>query len=467
MAVTLRDRAQILAEWIRNVVASTTTVTWFGPNSVALALGNATASAIEGTYQLHAALLRRFNTRYATGDDLTEAAAERGVERLPAMNATVLAVFQPAASDVLGIVTATGTSKIEVADASEFAIGMSIRIRQVSLAGSLTQVTEIRTITDIDDNTGPNSGDEISVAELDETYDVSGADVRVLARVTVPAGTTIGSTSGVSFQLLAPVSTGDANTVLQGESGALALADKGWLDAVVTGTAGNVLPLTLTGPTSAIDGLHAVINPERGFGGADSESDELLRRRAVYGPAALSQESEAWLLAQAQQINVNVARLRSVGTGSTIRSTAIGVLKRNGGTFSSGDLARLTEGLNNRIRSNALVEVSNLPLNGVQVEAEITLAPNVTLRDAWIAASSELATYLDWRTWPMGQDVDEAELLRIVRESSGVASLVTASFLPAANVSVTYLPVLARVSLRDTESGEVINQELSVSFSGG
>ena len=112
------------------------------------------------------------------------------------------------------------------------------------------------------------------------------------------------------------------------------------------------------------------------------------------------------------------------------------------------------------------VSVSNLTLTSVEVEASITLQPGKTLEEVYRDAAGRLVTYLDYRLWVEGTDVDNADLLSIVNTTPGVATLQTSSFLPATPVVVAAesFPTLVRLSLRDLVSGQTLNADLAVSF---
>jgi phage-related baseplate assembly protein len=101
-------------------------------------------------------------------------------------------------------------------------------------------------------------------------------------------------------------------------------------------------------------------------------------------------------------------------------------------------------------------------MTAVEVKATITLRPTYTLRGVYAAAASRITEFLDIRKREFGEDVDEADLLVLVRQTEGVGSLETATFQPTANVEVAddSLPVLTRLWLIDATSGDEINATL-------
>jgi uncharacterized phage protein gp47/JayE len=459
MSVTLKDRKQLAAEFIRRFRQYTDLVTWFGPNSVMRAFALAMGGAAEGAERLYTALVRRITLMAASGTYLTSVAAERGSDRLAGQRAKVLVIVRPYQVNVTAI-TAGATDLIEVDDSDPFAVSDSIRIRN----GDGT-VTEIRTIIAITSGTGPSGGDELEVASLTGSYTPSTEDVDVLLRYTVAAGTTLLSNSGASFETLEAVTTGDSNPVLDGEGTFVGLADKVWCECTEVGALGNIDADTIDDFSPSIDDVLSVFNPEPGTGGADEETDYDLKYRTAHRPTLANQETLTWLEALLAKGNSDV--LRAIRTTSSYVSTmAVKVLHRNGGPFSTANLTALDTYAGQRVRSYLTVECSNVTLTSVEVEAQITLDPDVTLEDVWKEAANRLASFLDHRKWAWGEDVDEADLLTIVNGTPGVATLVTATFLPASDVTVAVdsLPTLASLALEDTDSGDTMQADLAVSF---
>lgn len=458
MSVTLKTRQQLVEEWIRRFIAVTPEVTYFGSNGVVQGFARSTGALAAQAYLLYVALLRRLTLQAAQGAALTERAAEAGATRRGGVRAKLLIVVVPFAAQVLSITTGA-TDLIEVDDSSGLLAGDEIRV----VNGDGTE-TETATIIAITTGTGPNGGDELEVAPLTGTYSPSTDTVRVILRTTVPTGTQITTATGISFQTLAPVVTSDANPVLAGETGALALADKVWCEAVNTGADGNVDAGSVTGFTPAIRGLTPA-NPEPGTGGADTENDLDLKYRAMHQGTLANQETLAWIETLCGASNQEALRAvrRPVASAGTL---GIAVLKRNGGTFNNADLLAMQAYADARVRSYMVTSIDNVLLTAVEVEAQITLDPDTDLRTVYVAAAARLADYLDFRKWPFGQTVDEAALLSIVQQTPGVASLVTATFQPASDVAVaaTSLPTLARLSLQDTTTGAAINADLALGF---
>jgi hypothetical protein len=124
-----------------------------------------------------------------------------------------------------------------------------------------------------------------------------------------------------------------------------------------------------------------------------------------------------------------------------------------------------------RLRSALAVEVHNMELTAIEVSAEVTLLPSTgtnteRLARSWRAVADGLATLLDYRGWPFGQDVDSADLLAVVNAAEGIATVTVSSFTPAATVAVaaTSLPKLVRLTLTDTATSVTFGATLEASY---
>lgn len=455
----LRTYEELQQEWIQRLRAHSPGVTWFGSLGIMKGVARATAALAYGAHRLYAALLGRYLLTEASGDALDTLAPSFGAERdEDGVFARVLAIPLPVTSEVSAITGAL--VEVPLGDGARWSVGWSVRLRN----GDGT-VTETRTIAAITSGTGPNGGDEIDLTTISGSYSPATEVVDLIARITVPARTVIGSEEGTAFETTAPITTGDANPLLIGSTKALSLATKVWAEAQVVGEIGNIEADTLTDSIPTIDGIEGWYNPESARGGAASETDGDLRVRAATGGAAYNQETLAWIQALAQQANPNVARA-FLDPSLEVGTLKAKVIHRNGGAFSTTELAAIERYLDDRVRSYMVTSLSNVTLTSVEVEAVITLSAGYSLLEVYREAASRLADYLDWRSWTEGENVDEAALLSIVRTTPGVATLETSSFLPAADVVVSddSVPTLVRLSLQDSTTGTTINATLAQSF---
>lgn len=463
MEPDIRTRREIVASTVRRLAAYAPSLTFFGRGSgVARGFAEAIADAEYLGHRTYAALVRRFSALGATGTYLDEVLGELGVRReTTGVRAKVLVVFRPASTTVADVTTSGGDDYIEVEDATHFAAGAVLRIR--SADGT---TTETATVASVSVGTGAVNGwDELVITGgLSNAYSPTTESVTVTRRALVDAGTRLNSAAGVAFDTLGAIYTSDRNPVLDGESTALALADKVWAECVVPGDVGNVDPYAITEIATPIDGVTDVFNPAPAMGGASTESDELYRYRGVHDASAAGQETSAWLEALLRRANGDVARVVRT-TSSEAGVMAVKVLG-SAGTYSNARLEALEDYANQRVRSYMTVDVTNVTLTAVAVEVKGTLDPGTDIDTFWKAAAGRLATFLDWRAWEFGVDVDEAELLAVVQGTPGLASMETATFQPSSDVAVDdeSLPVLASISFMDTATGNTRGADLSVLF---
>lgn len=460
-----KTRRQLIAEAAQRFVVLQDSVTYLGSNGVARSLLNTGAWLASMSHQFYSATLRRWSLLGAQGEAVAEGGAldtvleEHGAPRPGANRSRVFSVFRPHVRVVTAI-TSGATDLIEVSTAvAPIEAGDSIRIRKSSA------VTEVKTVIAVTTGTGPNGGDEIEVSTLVNSYNPVTEEVQVLLRQTLPTNTALTSVSGVQFHLLDPVGVGDANAVLSGEGNALALLDKGWAECVEKGPRGQIDAYTLTGFASATPKVLAVFNPERAIGGDAAADDASARYRAAYFPALQNVETQASILALLQAGNSDVLRTIKT-TPSSFRTVSVRVLHRNVGPLSSGEKASLKLYADQRMRAGTAVELLDVTLTSVEIAATVSLDTDATLQAVWRAAASRIATLLDTRTWPWGQTVERADLITIINTTSGVASLNSTTFTPAADVTVgaESLPLFVSLTLTDANTGDVVGNDITISY---
>jgi hypothetical protein len=456
---------ELVQDAVQRLITYTDEMTYFGENSANLAIARMNAEQTSMAYQLRRGLLRRYTILASGGEDLDKVIEEQGGRRRRGkQRGRTLVVIRPQTATVVDIVA--NDVEISDADAANFDVADSVRIR--SEDGS---VTESATITAKGSaGAGPNGGTVLTLSGLVNAYAPTTEDVKLLLRHTILAGTELTSTSGINYQFVDDVTIGDANPVLDGESAALSLADKQWAEAVQRGAAGSIDANGITGLAVPDAKVAAVFNPERSAGAADQETDFAAKRRTSNAGQLGAQLSPAWFEALAQRGNRQVLRLfpEDSSSVSTIRGR---VVARNGGGLSADERAALARYIEQRSRATLSVEIENAVLTAVEITATITLDPGTgsarsRLRAAWLAAADRFADYLDWRKWPDGQAVDEAALLALLVGTNGVATVVTSTFTPAADIEVaeTSIPSFTRLSLTDSTSGLTLQADLSQEF---
>lgn len=449
----------LMAEYLRRVNAYTDEVTYYGPNSWSFATARATAEMVaDNGERLYRGLIRRHTLIGASGDALTEVLEEHGTPRLGPARARAFVILRPYVTTI----TAVSGGLIEVDDASHFEAGSSIRVATDDGAQS-----EIATVVAITEGTGPNGGDELDVGALVGSY--ASGDV-VLLRGTISAGTILTSTSGAQYATLEETTVGDANPVMQGESTSLALADKVWVESLVTGEDGNADALTIDALQTPNDAVREVLNPFRADGGTTEERDFDAKYRAAHLAQLQAVDTHASLEASATRGDTDIRRAfaEDADDVSTIR---IRVLTRSGAPLSQTRRAALEAYLAQHLRSRVGIEVRNVQATAIEVVATVSLEPGtdtipVRLRAAWRSAADRLATYVDWRRWPENSEVQAAELLGLVNRATGIANVVTETFQPSADVAVpaASVPMLVRLTLVELSTGEPFGADLRTTY---
>ena len=471
MPEELQTIPDLTSDIVRRIVTYTDEITYFGENSAGLAIATAAAqqTALHGESR-YRALLRRHTLLGAQGDALVEVAEESGVTQLGPAYAAALVIVQPWKAEV----TAITDARIEVPATdparAAFEVGDSVRVVEFVAGSAATVRTEVATILEITEGTGPNGGDEFDLGFLAQFTGPSADDnrLRVLLRKTLTAGTVFKSSSGIRYTSLEDVTVGDSNPALEGESSALALADKVWVEATDPGAAGNVEALTIDTLETPDEKIRALFNPNRAEGGDDVESDFALKYRTAHQGQLAAVETQAAVEALARGGNSTVLRA-FIEDSSSISTIRFRVMTRNAAGLSINARDGLAAFIRARVRSE--VEVLNVVATAVEVEATITLDPGPgtpfeRVLVAWRSAATLLSTFLDWRKWPPEQPVEEADLLAIVRSAEGVSGVVTSTFLPAEDVAVAAasVPRLVRLRLVDQTSGESFGVALDQTF---
>lgn len=457
-----QTEAELVQEFALRVVVATDQLTYFGDNSPAAALAKAVAGQAAEDEALARSVRRRFTLLGAEGDDATAVAEEYGTQRRGEARSLATLILRPWSTTVTAI---SAGNRIAVNDSSKFGAGKSIRLR--SEDGSQT---EILTVVSVSVGTGPGGKDELVTTAIGGTYSPSSEEVAVLLRRTLTAGTVLRSTTGLLFETLEDVTVGDLNPVFNGESEALSLADKVRAEAQEPGVAGNVDAFTVTALQTPDADIRGITQPERGYGGADAETDFGLKYRAAHSGQRGAAETPAWYEAMAQHYDRDVLRV-FVGTPDQVSTVRLLVLTRQGGGLSVDRRAALAAYLQARVRANLTVEVLNATPTAVEIEADITLAPGLgtprqRLIATWRRMADRIATFLDYRKWKAGQLLDEAALIAIAQQTPGVATLQSDSFVPEDDIEIdeTSVPIFVRLFLRDLTSGQTYGADLQQVF---
>jgi uncharacterized phage protein gp47/JayE len=249
----------------------------------------------------------------------------------------------------------------------------------------------------------------------------------------------------------------------------------GYVDLAVladtTGAAGNVRQNTITvklgtWPTPCT----RVTNPFAASGGADLESDDLLRarlaRRWKLAAKGVSDCYLAWLQETYPEGSFDpgfdgrtVIRALSMPKTNLGETTTI-VVQNSGDAYSGAELVAMEVTLNgvgalrlgSKVPLHETVDVVNLVFTTVDVEVEVQFIEGYTISDVKADIEQAIADYLDWVSWDWGGTAYLSAIESVVQSVPGVAALNVASLklnTVGANVTVPYdsLPKCGHVTI--------------------
>lgn len=458
MPFELTDRNQLTQDAIRRVVAATRGLSYFGSNSAVAALVQAIAGAASvGEAHLEEGYRRSF-VKPSSGAFLDALLEEAGRARQTSLRAALYVVFVPEVSNVTAI-AGVGPYVLTISGYVGWQAGDSLRIK-----GSATEVATVisSTSTSVTVALGGAAG---FVTDLGNNV-----AVKLLARATVPADTTIQCQGGVQVQTTASLVTGDANPLLAGEGTDLSLVDKVWCEATVGGVRGNVQ--SVTSLSTPIRGVRRVFNPVPATGGADTQDDFEAKYTLAHASQATSQGTLEGSTALARTGNARVLRTALL-TSNQLSTIKLSVLTTSLGLLTANETLDLQQYMAMMSIPNVAFQITGMTLTAVQIAYSVTLTPGATgetaaarrdrLRALWARMASAFAAYIDLRSWALGGTVPRSNLLAIALQDSDVSGVDTTGFLPAADVSIasTALPYLASLVITDTSTGFSVGDSLS------
>jgi len=459
MPFELFDETQRTQDVVLRQLRTTSSVTYYGPNSVALADAEA-ASAAASRGEAHAEeAYRRSFLKASYGAYLADLAEMEGVPVADPERSGAYVVFVPEVSYVSAI-SGAGPYTLTISGFESWQAGDAFRIK----GADDTETTTIATVI------GPTS---VTVAALTNAAayiaDIAAGDaVRLLFRATVPADSVVSFQGGAVFGTIAAVTTGDANPLLAGEGTALSLVDKAWCECSAAGSAGNVARMTATGVTTGagatIRGVNRVFNPMAATGGSDTPPDGQIKYLVAHAGNATGQATARGIEALCRQGNSRVIRAFLSST-SALSTISVLTMPSNATTpLTSTEKSDLGMFLEEYGAPGITWSVGDVDTVSLEVYAALTLVPGPTgetsegrrarLRSAWSRIASVVANYIDATRWPLAQTVSRSTLLELVLADREVTAVDTVSFLPAADLTVasTELPAFTSLSLVDSST---------------
>lgn len=242
----------------------------------------------------------------------------------------------------------------------------------------------------------------------------------------------------------------------------------------------NVSPNSIININSAPTGHIAVTNEYIPQGGADSESDELLRKRLKKHQNIISRYTEEYYSQVFQEYNNNILKVITFGVDNDSKKT-LGVVTQNGITLSESELDELLDNTKqyfsfrdiNRFGDTIGIKLVNVGWHYVNMPTDNPSETGVDFRvQLWEGFNPDdvrkdiqirMTKYLDFRYWKRGSKVEWDNLLQIVKETKGVRYVSDGYFRPNRDekVSVMKLPRIKKFIMRDL-SGNIISDNQGV-----
>ncbi len=285
------------------------------------------------------------------------------------------------------------------------------------------------------------------------------------ASTLVPAGTQVKSISGIIFETLAALTIGTTNSSYDLYP-CEPLTDKVEARATTTGSSGNVSAHTITTLVNPISGVTSVTNPSHAIGGKDSESDNEFRTRIVERIQLLNQGTLAFYEAVARDINNDILRVHAA-KGESTREVSIFVASRSGTGLTTTELSELEASIKNYAPICAVPKCYNVTFKDVDVYARISLKQGFVLKDVFENISKNLAEYLDWSKLKFGIEIDDADVLSIIKNTTGLKDIDLSTFRPNTNIKCAQnsIPRLGTIYLENlNNTSESINYSPATSY---
>lgn len=258
------------------------------------------------------------------------------------------------------------------------------------------------------------------------------------AGVVVPVGTKFRTGAGVEFEL-----TADAGIDAGGTG-------TGGIRAVVAGTAGNVLAEAITEIPTAIQGLQSVTNAEPTSGGAEVETDDMLRERLLERMSRPATSGNIYHYIQWAKAVPGIGDARVVPIWDGPGTVKVILLDNNRQPASAELVAEVVSYIEAERPIGALVTV--VAATGVPINVSVTISYDAglyTLEETTAAVEQAIAAYLAQVAFRQDQ-VSYAKLGSVIMGVDGVldySDLLVNGSTVNITIDTAEVPVLGTVTL--------------------
>lgn len=206
----------------------------------------------------------------------------------------------------------------------------------------------------------------------------------------------------------------------------------------------NVAPNSITTVTPSPTGHSYVVNEFGAIGGADIESDDLLRQKIINYPNLIAENTLEKLNQVFISINNNILRTIYLGLSETGKNR-LGIITQNGSELSNSELDNLLTGAQNYISIGDLrkygnnivgVQLENIEFYPIDVDFRAEIAQNYDPDLLRIEIQTKFARTVDYRFWNDGDKVEWDDLLKITKNIQGIKSVPDKRFYPQADIEI-------------------------------
>lgn len=224
-------------------------------------------------------------------------------------------------------------------------------------------------------------------------------------------------------------------------------------------------------------------NEYQAIGGRDEEDDEMFRRRIKNNNNVLSATTAQKLLQTMQEFNPNILKILNTGLNEE-DSIHILVATQNGALLTPDELKTLTNQISPYLSladldlyGNSIgVDLANFGWyfvgsganidDGTGVDFRVSLDSTLDSEDIRQRIQISMTKYLDFRNWEPGDKIKWDDLLRIVKNTSGVIECPNTSFYPNTDETPNpyQLPRIGKFIMRDLGGKIMYTDQLTPVF---
>lgn len=439
----LYTRNTLIDRMIQAVRSQTDAITYYGPGPFRAFL-YAVAGEVQHLYYKLFQVEKRLDLLSATGADLDNFAAARGLTRRGAIQSSALLTIEAdAVISATGTITASGTTVTGTGTAflTELAPGDRIIVGGQEVTVTSDPIPADDGAITVDSSLGTiGSPTAFQIRKLEVTVPLTPTALEVVS----PAGTVFEAMEDVVLHRVHS-SSDRLRGVLRVRSQGAGRSQNVPARALRTIRNVNIVPL--------VSNVTAT-NDAASQGGAEAENDAAFRNRIISLFAGLNQGTARFYEAQVRLLMPRVSRIY-LARGPNLNEVLVYCLTEDGSPLTPSEKTTLTAGLMLVTPVQTMVTIRDMVLLPIDVEFTTTLLAGVNEDDVANALAEVYREYLNWVTWPFERSVQADDLLRLASDVPGVDSLTIDSFIPGDDVVLppATLPRVGTITVRNAGTG--------------